>query len=163
MLFHTAAFGTNGNPFGFEVGARLDRRIRQFDEKHWAGVGWCHHAQRDFAFKRRGRVLRAADPVRRHETELELAAVELLGVVNARVARFNETLLGLRASAVEKLGECQPLGIKSSAVLRSTHFNRHKILPPAENPRFLPFTLPSSKSANRFARKKPHPWMLQRS
>jgi hypothetical protein len=68
--------------------------------------------------------------------------------VNACVGGFDDTLIGLCASAVEKLGESQSLGIKSPTLFRCSDSKWHKIFPPAQNSRLVPFTLPSRSAAN---------------
>src|SRR6267142_1028915 len=53
--------------------------------------------------------------------------------MNACVGGFDDTLIGLCASAVEKLGEGQSLGIKSPTLFRCSDSKWHKIFPPAQN------------------------------
>ena len=125
MLFHAAAFGADGHPFAGEIGDGSYRRVSEADKTHGPGIGRRHHADGDIFRKRRRGIFGAADPVRRHEAELESAGVELIGVVNTRVAGLDDALISHSTPAVEKLRDRLPLGIKCPAELRSSHSNRH--------------------------------------
>ncbi len=121
VLLHAAALGADRDPLAPEIGHGLDRRARKLHEAHRPGIGRRNHAHGDRLGERGGGVLGAADPIRRHEAELELAAIKLLGVVNARVGGLHNAFVIIRASAIEQLGNRLALSIKRAAVLRSSN------------------------------------------
>src|SRR5262245_24818917 len=127
MLLHAAAFGADGDAFAFEVSNGLYRRAGKFDETHWPGIGGRHHAQSDLLGERRYSVLGPANPIGRHEAKLEIAAIELLGIMNARVAGLHDTVVVVTMGTIKKLGERLTLCVKRPAEFRSANSYHHRI------------------------------------
>src|SRR5688572_26794446 len=125
VLLHAAAFGADRDAFPFEIGNGLNRRAREFHEAHGPGIGRRNHAYRDRLGEWRGGILGAPDPVRSHEAELQLAAIELLGVVNAGVGSLHDALVAFSAPAIEQLGDRLALSVKRAAMFRSADSYRH--------------------------------------
>jgi hypothetical protein len=83
VLHHAARAQPHRDPAAAQIGERPDRRLRPHHEEQRAGIHRRRHGERERAGERCLAALRAADPVRRHEAELDLARVQAKGVLRA--------------------------------------------------------------------------------
>ena len=83
MLYHAARARADRDATRPQVGKRSDRRLRPHDEEQRAGVHQRRHGKVDRLGERSLPVLRAADPVRGHEAELDLARLQAICVLRA--------------------------------------------------------------------------------
>jgi hypothetical protein len=118
MLGHAALLRADHEAPAPQIGHRAQIRIGASDEEQRPGIHRRHHAQIDFLRERRLAGLGAADPVRRHEAEVDVVSLEPVGVLHAGVRRRADIDRRQRRHAVEHRLERKTLTQKRAVRLR---------------------------------------------
>ena len=104
----------------------MDRRLRAHDEKQRARVHRRRHGEIDRPLERRLAVFGAADPVRRHEAEFDLARVQAIGVFRAGGFAFHDLERRQGRTAFEQRLERAALAIEGAVALGGADPDRHE-------------------------------------
>ena len=125
VLHHAARAHAHRDASAAQIGDRPNRGIGARDEEQRPGIHRGRHADVDRLRERRLTVLGAADPVRGHEAEFDVACVQAIGVLDTRRTRFQDRHGLQHRMPVKNHLERLALAMKRAVALRGTDASCH--------------------------------------